>query len=72
MLCTHAVQLPLPIHLYAPAQRESGEPFVMPQVAEHRFDGGEARGDHLLALIRVDAPLHPLDKGNVATSPINP
>lgn len=30
-----AVQLPLSIHLLPPAQREAGEPFVVPQVAEH-------------------------------------
>ena len=55
-----AVQLPLPIHLLPPAQREAGDPFVVPQVAEHRFNRSEARSDHPLALCGIDAPLHPL------------
>jgi hypothetical protein len=56
----HAIELPLPIDLGAPAQREAVEPLVVSQVAEHRFDRGKARANHLLALARVDAPLHPL------------
>ena len=46
-----AVQLPLPIPPLSPAQRETGEPLVVAQVAEHRFDGGEARFLRLLALV---------------------
>lgn len=56
----HAVELPLPIDLRAPAQRQAIEPLVVPQVAEHQFDGGKARRDHRLALVRVDALLHPV------------
>lgn len=62
----HAIELPLPIDLAAPAQREAVEPLVAPQVSEHRFDGGKARADHLLALVGVDAPLHPVGAGFIA------
>lgn len=55
-----AVKLSLPIHLIPPAQREAGEPFVVPQVAEHGFYGGKPRGDHPFAFRGIDAPLHPL------------
>lgn len=55
-----AVQLPLPIDLAASAQREAVEPLVVAQIAEHRLDGGEARGDHPFAFRGIDAPLHPL------------
>ena len=61
-----AIQLPLPIHLRAPAQREAGESLVVPQVAEHGLDGGKARGDHPFALGRIDASLHPLGVGFIA------
>ena len=43
-----------------PALRETGEPLVVLQVAEHRLDGGEVRGDHPYALSGIDAPLHSL------------
>ena len=55
-----AVQLPLPIHLLAPTQREAGESLVVPQVAEHGLDGGKPRGDHPFAFRGIDALLHPL------------
>lgn len=55
-----AIQLPLSIDLLAPAQREAGEPLVVPRVAEHRLDGGEARGDRPFALSGTAAPPHPL------------
>ena len=55
-----AVKLSLPIHLIPPAQREAGEPFVVPQVAEHGFYGGKPRGDHPFAFRGIDAPLHPI------------
>ena len=38
-----AVQLPLPIHLLAPAQGEAGEPLVVVQLAEHRLDACRGR-----------------------------
>ena len=36
-----AIELPLRINLLLASQRKAVEPFVVPEIAEHRFDGGE-------------------------------
>ena len=54
----HAVELPLPVDLAPTAQRKAGQPFVVSQVAEHRFDRGKARRDHAFAFPGVDPAFH--------------
>lgn len=55
-----AVELPLRIDFLLPAQREAIQPLVVPQVAEHRFDGGEALAVAGLTFFAVDGLLHPV------------
>ena len=55
-----AVQLPLGIDLLPPTEREPVQPLVVPQVAEHRFDGGESSPVARSACFAVDGPLHPV------------
>ena len=54
------VELPLRIDFLLSAQREAIQPLVVPQVAEHRFDGGEALAVAGLAFSAVDGLLHPV------------
>ena len=56
----HAIELPLPIHLRPAPQGEAGEPFVVAQVAEHRFHRRKASRNHVLAGGRVDLRFHPV------------
>lgn len=56
-------ELPLSVHLFPPTQRETVQALVVAQVAKYRLDGCEARGDHLPAEFRIDAPLHPIRVG---------
>lgn len=55
-----AVEPPLSIDLGAPTQCEAMESLVVSQVAEDRFDGGKARGDHAFADVGVHPSFHPL------------
>ena len=54
----HAVELPLPIHLRSPSEREAVELFVVPQIAKHRLHGGEALAVSGAPLRAVDARFH--------------
>ena len=56
----HAIELPLPVDLRTPSQREVVEPFVVAHIAEHRLYSGKASGDHLFAPGAIDSALHPL------------
>ena len=56
----HAVELPLRIDFPASAQREAIEPFVVPEVAEHRFDRGEALPVEFSSTVGVDGPFRPV------------
>ena len=56
-----AVQLPLSVHFGFSAQCKSVQPFVAPQVSEHRLHGGEAPRDHVTAHVGVDLGLHLFD-----------
>jgi hypothetical protein len=53
-----AVEFPLRFHLLFPPEREAVELLVVPQVAEHGFDGGEASAVLDAAFWAVDAPFH--------------
>jgi len=54
------VELPLRVDLLLPAQREAIEPLVVPQVAEHRLDGGESAAVQRTSARRIDGPPHAL------------
>lgn len=53
-----AIQPPLRAHLLAPAQRESVQPLVVPDVAKHRLDRADALAVAPSSLGTVDALLH--------------
>ena len=53
-----AKQFPLPVHFGFAAQGETVQAFVAAQVSKHRFDGGEALGNHALAKVSVNFKLH--------------
>ena len=58
-----AIEFPLSIYLASATQGKTIQPLVAPDIAEHRFHGGEAAGDHFLALGAVDFHLHPVGVG---------
>ena len=53
-----AVELPLPIHLFPASEGKAVEPFVVTQVAEHRFHRGEASAVVSPSLGAVDTSFH--------------
>jgi hypothetical protein len=55
-----AEQLPLPIYFLLPAQRESIQAFVMPDIAKYRLDGRKTLTVQTPALVTVDAFFHTL------------
>ena len=55
-----AVELPLRVDLVPTAQREPVQAFVVPDVAEHRLDGGEPPAIAVTTLRAVDLALHAL------------
>lgn len=55
-----AIQLPLGIDLAPPAQGETIEAFVVPNLAKHRFDGGKALSVAGFAGVAVDGLFHPV------------
>ena len=55
-----AIELPLRIDLAPPAQRKSIQPFVVPNVAEYRFNGGKSSSVTGFAFFAVDGTLHPV------------
>src|SRR5258705_9901028 len=56
----HAIELPLSIDFALTSEREAIEPFVVTQIAEHRFDRGDAPAIECAAGGRIDAQLHSL------------
>ena len=57
-------QPPLTVNFLLAAQRESVELLVATQIAEHRFDGGEAPAVLFFAFVAVDAFAHALRVGD--------
>ena len=53
-----AVEFPLRVDFLLPAQGESVELFVVPEVAENRFDGGKALAISSFAVFAVDGAFH--------------
>lgn len=53
-----AVELPLRIDLLPASQGETVDPFVMPEIPEHRLNGGEALPVQSSSFFAANRPFH--------------
>ena len=61
-----AEELPLRIDLRLRAQRETIQPLVVAELAEHRFHRGKASAIQRAAALRIDGPLHEVGVARLA------
>ena len=62
-IVNQAVEVPLRVHLALSSQGEAVQSFIVPQVAEHRFDDRDAPRIELASARTVDRSSHTLGVG---------